>query len=220
MMDTKIMTRLVGAAALVCSSFAQAEMLSLTTAMTADLSRLDDINLQAGIKFGDYEGLGVRALVPLNEQWVAYGGLMRAEIETANNTEADGMVFGGGALMQLPLNDDRFDALVGASYHFGSPDYDQSGVDLDLSDFAIFSLLSGDLNEQVRWYGGVGIEFVSYEIDYRFAADEDDTDTELSLNVGLLTDFGGGELYGGIEVIDEAMFTVGFRLPLQPRPAQ
>lgn len=219
-MDKRIMNGLVCAAALTGSGFAQAEMLSLTTAMSADLSLLDDVNLQAGIKFGDYSGLGARALVPVNEQWVAYGGLMRAEIETGNNTEADGMVFGGGALMQLPLNDDRFDALVGASYHFGSPDYDQSGVDLDLSDFAIFSLLSGDLNEQVRWYGGVGIEFISYEIDYRTVADEDDTDTELSLNFGLLTDFGDGEIYGGIEIVDEAMLTLGFRLPLQPRPAQ
>lgn len=198
---------LVACGALAClAGPAQAEYFGLPNGRAADLSTLPDTSVEAGFVTGDvgeaeYQHIGARVNYRLDPQIMLYGDVGQSEIE-----DADGTTFGIGAYYQTEGIFPSIDFTVKGSFHLGELKDD---ADFDVDAISFEGLFSGQdpIGESdLRWYANVGIHRLAID-----APGSDDSETDIGFGGGVFTSVGSGQLYGGIDLIDEITFGVGYR---------
>ena len=181
------------------SMTASAEIGGLLNGRSADLNKLPDTSVELGINFGeiyngDYQYFGVRYNYRINPDFMAYADLGSMEVE-----EVDEFGFGFGAFYMMHDVIATADTAVKFSFH-------NVGGDLDINILAIEALVSGrnglGSNPDLQWYANIGIN--------RLSGDRD-SDTELLLGFGLAHPTQSGEVFGGIDLIDDMQFGIGYR---------
>lgn len=200
------MNKLFSAAALAAmlsiASLAQADIGGLLNGRSADLTKLSDMSVEGGFITGDdYDHYGVRLNYRINPGAVAYGDLGQTEI---NNS--DGTSFGVGLFYQLEGLFANADTAIKGSYHSaklgsGRNKETVSAITVDL----IASGREPLSDNGMEWYGQIGFN--------RLKGDAG-SDTELGFGGGLILPVSAGEVYFGVEHIDELFFGIGFRYNL------
>jgi len=192
---------------LTSSTQAQAEYLGLPTGRSAKISSLPKLAIEAGILTGDigensYQSLGPRVSFRLSPDFLVYGDVNRADID-----DADGLAFGVGLFYGIPGLTKKNDFAAKVSYHAAS--LKSSDDKLKGNVLSIEGLLSGQKigESDLRWYANFGL----HRFDVKNAYDE----TEIGFGGGVFTETSFGELYGGIDLIDELTFGVGVRFHVQ-----
>ena len=197
--------------AALASSQASAELFAVAQARSANVANYAPMSAEAGIQVGDLDFYGARGTFKLNDNMAVYGDLGIADFDYGD----DGFAFGGGLIYAIPGVLEGIHTAVNGSFHMASADH------VDYTAFAIRGLFSGDIPTQdvtMNWYGSVGLEFLSYEVEYcSFGScrSADDSDTELAFGGGVVLPIGPGEAYGGLEYVDDMMLAVGYRVGLQ-----
>jgi hypothetical protein len=208
---------LVILAAMTLTGFARAEVLSITSGV--DLSDPTQLSVDAGYSSGDIDTLGARVNYRLNPDFLLFAGLASSDI----GPESD-LSFGGGLIYTLPDFNLPFDSGVKVSFFRWSGSYRVGGlgsVDLDINEFTVRYVMSGNLEavENLKWFGEVGIHFLSSSVSYSSAFDpafrvgsSSWDDTELGLEAGLIYDF-TDELAGivSFEVVDRSFLNLAVR---------
>jgi len=182
------------------TSAAQAEFFGLMHGRPADVSRMPDLSVDAGVVFGDdYQLLGLRANFKLTPIFLVYGDIAFNEFG-----RTDGIPFGVGALYTFEGLLDGFDVGAKLSYHTGN--FDSGPIDFSGSNLAIEFVGStqAGLGAQgnIDLYANVGIQRLDFG----------NSDLELSFGGGVIMPIGPGEAFVGLDFIDDAMFGGGFRL--------
>ncbi len=195
---------LVALTLLVTSQVARAEYLGLLHGRMADVSRMPTLSTDVGIVLGDdYQLLGVRANYKLTPIFLVYGNLGFGEIG-----RTDGVPFGLGALYTVENLFSGLDVGVKASYQTGKFEFKRFNISATTSVFAlemVGSTQSGfGPQSNIDLYGNIGFHYFNSD----FLID----DLEFSFGGGAIMPVGPGEVFVGIDFIDDAMFGGGFRL--------
>lgn len=180
------------------STTAQAEYLGLSSGRTADMSRMPDLTVEAGILTGnielaDYLGATARVNYRVDPGLFVYGDLGSVEIGSE-----EGFALGAGVFYTLEGLLEDFDTAVKASYHSG---------DFDVFDLDVFSfemLISGFdsfIDSGMHWYANAGLHWI----------DGGDSELELGIGGGLIYPLQTGEVYLGLDLVDELTAGVGYR---------
>lgn len=192
---------------------AHAEYFGLASGRTADLGRLPDVSVEAGVMIGDiydfdYQQIGARINYRIDPLLMVYGDFGLTDIE-----DADGNTFGVGAFYVMEGIFEGSDFALKGSYHRGSVDED--GFETDLDAITVEGLFSGrepfGANDNLRWYANVGIHRLSSDSE----GGSDDSETEFGFGGGVVVPTAQGEFYVGLDLIDEMTFGGGFRYFLQ-----
>jgi hypothetical protein len=186
---------------LCASSVAKAEYLGLMHGRSADVARMPSLSADVGIAFADdYQLLGARINYKLTPIFMVYGSMGFSE-----QGRSDGIPVGVGALYTLEGLVSGIDVGLKASYHRAS--FEVVGVDFDISNLALELIGSTQkgygANGNIDFYGNIGLQ--------RRSSDFSFDDTELSFGGGAIMPVGPGEVFVGVDIIDEAMFGGGFR---------
>ncbi len=186
---------------LCASSAAKAEYLGLMHGRFADVSRMPTLSADVGVAFADdYQFLGARVNYKLTPIFMVFGSMGLSE-----QGRSDGLPIGVGALYTLEGLVSGLDVGIKASYHRGS--FELLDVNFDLSNLALELVASTQdgfgANGNIDFYGNIGFQ--------RRSSDFSFDDTELSFGGGVIMPIGPGEVFVGVDIIDEAMFGGGFR---------
>jgi len=191
----------------ISSAQVYAEYLGLPTGRSAKISSLPKLSIEAGILTGDlgessYQSIGPRVSARVSPDFMVYGDIVRADVE-----DADGLGYGVGFFYAVPGLAKKNDFAAKVSYHAASlKDADVKSKGNVLS---IEGLLSGQKigESDLSWYTNFGL--------HKFDVDNGNDETELGFGGGVFTDVSFGEVYGGLDLIDELTFGVGVRFHLQ-----
>ena len=207
---------LAGALVLACAlaTPAQAEYYALMSGRSADLSRLPDTSVEAGAVFGDlyesdYQYFGARVNFRASPELMIYGDVGQVDIEF--NVDVDGTAFGAGGIYAIEGFFEGADFALKAGYHRASVEGDNTN-EVDLSGINVEALFSGreglGASGNVNWYANIGMHRLDFD-------DVIDKETELGFGGGVVIPSASGELYVGLDIIDEMIFGAGFRYFLQ-----
>lgn len=202
---------LLATGVLMFSLSAQAEWWGAPSARSANPANNPDLSVEGVFSTsGDYDFFGARVNYQLNESVTLYGDVGRGEFGD------DGTGFGAGLFYFLPqlsesaefLN--NVDVAAQGSYHMLSGDLDVSAISATL----LFSGREAISSNGMMWYANAG--FTRLEVDFPsfagFGGGSDDS-FELHLGGGVYQPMGPGQVYGGVDLIDELIFSVGYRYP-------
>lgn len=196
------MRYLLWACMLFASAAAQAEYLGLPSGRTADMTRLPDLTVEAGIITGnielaDYLGTTARVNYRVDPGLFVFGDFGVAEIGTE-----DGIALGAGVFYNIAGLLENFDTAAKASFHTG--DFDV----FDLNVFTLEMVISGFdsfIDTGLHWYANAGLHWL----------DGGDSELELGIGAGLIYPLPSGEIYGGVDMVDELTAGLGYRHYLQ-----
>ncbi|MDO6460001.1 hypothetical protein Q4485_04780 [Granulosicoccaceae sp. 1_MG-2023] len=200
----------------IMSSTASAEVFGFAFGRSANVANYTNLSVEGGIQVGDLDFYGARATYKLNQQLAVYGDLGLADYDFNGD---DGFAFGGGLIYTLDGVLPEIDTALNGSFHMSSGDY------VDFTAFSVRAVFSDDIptqNVTMNWYGSVGLEYLSADVDVcdvygvNFGrCTYSDSDTELAFGGGVVLPLGPGEAYGGLEYVDDMMLAVGYRVGLQ-----
>ena len=188
---------------------AHAEFLGTLNGRSANPGGLSPLSVEGTFVTGNlFQNLGGRVNYQVSPELVVFGGLGLIEYGPSGFNDADGVGFGLGAFFYLARQRilPQFDMGVKASYHFGEAEFDGNGGEFDLSGVSVETLISSQTpigQAEISWYANLGLNF----LDFDSVGDE----TELLIGGGVYLPVGPGELYGGIDLIDEFAFGAGYR---------
>ncbi|MFK7853000.1 MAG: hypothetical protein AB8B79_02760 [Granulosicoccus sp.] len=192
---------------------AQAEYMGLLSGRSANPGNMTDLSVELGFVTGDledvdYQNIGARVNFRVSPELVVFGDVGISEFGVA-----DGTPFGLGAIYFLSNQriSDNLDIAGKASYHTG--EYDIAGFNGDISGLSFEVLISGQepiSDDGLNWYANFGFHRLS--VDFGLA---DDSSNELGLGGGVVLPAGPGEVYAGLDLIDEITFGIGFRYFVQ-----
>jgi len=187
-------------AMLFASQAAHAEIYGQIHGRSADVARMPDLSLDTGLSFGDdYRVFGVRVNYKLTPIFLVYGDVGFAELGAA-----DGVPIGIGAMYTLEGLLQSVDVGFKISYHRAS--FKFRSADFTASNIALEALMSSQRgfgpNGNIDVYGNLGFQF--------FGGDGPD-ETELSFGGGVIFPAGPGEVFVGLDFVDDAVFGGGFR---------
>lgn len=182
-------------------SSARAEYLGLLHGRSADVARMPTLSVDSGVTFAnDYAIYAVRANYKLTPIFMVYGSIGLAE-----DGRADGIPVGIGAQYTLENLLSRFDTGIKLSYQRAS--FEIGDDDFDASNLAFEFLISTQLGYGPRgnidFYANTGIQYLDFG---------PSDDVELSIGGGAIMPIGPGEIFVGLDYVDDAMFGGGFRL--------
>jgi len=186
---------------LFCSQMAQAELYGLLHGRSADVNRMPSLSLDTGVVFGDdYQIIAVRANYKLTPVFLVY-----ADVGFAEAARADGVPFGVGGILTFENLIPGADVGLKASYHLVTLEL-TGGVDFSRSNIAVEGLISTQRGfgpqGNLDFYGNLGVQALGGD-----GPDE----VELSFGGGIIWPVGPGEIFAGIDFVDDAMFGGGFR---------
>jgi hypothetical protein len=200
-------TRAVLFAMLGFSMASQADTLGPLDGRSPDPRQMSEMSVEVGyVSEGDFSTIAGR----LNYQYSAlvtlYGDYGLVDI----GDNANGNAFGFGARYYLANQRimPELDLAVRASYHMSSIDVD-AGADFDRSEMAFAAHIGGKeafYSNGIKWYGVLSYNRLSSE-----TAFGDNKDSEIGLGAGVYMPLGPGEVYAGVENIDEMFFGIGYR---------
>lgn len=203
-----ILNKLIpGILLLAVGTAANAEVGGLLNGRSADLNKLPDSSVELGFNTGelgglDYQYIGVRYNHRVNPQLMAFADVGTMEVSFpisivgfSDEVSADEFGFGIGAFYMLDGILDTADTAVKGSFH-------TFGGDIDWNVISIEAIVSGrnglGSNSDLQWYANFGINRI-------------DSETELLLGAGLVLPTQSGEIYGGLDLIDDMQFGIGYR---------
>ncbi|MEE9320026.1 MAG: hypothetical protein V3U76_06230 [Granulosicoccus sp.] len=215
----KLRKILLGASLLVLgSTAAHAELFGLLNGRSANPGSSPDLSVEGGVVFGDFQNIGARVNYRLSPVMVLHGDVGMSEIGNYG-ADADGIAFGVGVFYFL--DQQRFleaaDVGVHASFHMATLDWDSgfgTSGDLDYSNLTVEALVSSKepISENgMHWYANAGIHRIAFDGGRGF----DNSDMEIGFGGGVTMPYGPGEVYAGIDIVEEMMFGGGFRYFLQ-----
>jgi hypothetical protein len=181
------------------STVSTAEVGGLLNGRAADLNRLPDTSVELGINLGDYydvdyQYLGVRYNYRVNPNLMAYGDVGSAEFG-----RLDEIGFGIGGFYMLHDLIETADTAVKFSFH-------NIGGDIDVNVIALEGLISGrnglGSNPDLTWYANVGFNRIS---------GDGNSETDLLFGAGVIMPTQSGEIFGGLDMVDDIQFGIGYR---------
>ena len=200
----------IAAALMVPCMAAHADFFGLLSGRSANPANNPALSVEGAFITGsDYQNIGARVNYNVNELLTVYGDFGLSELDPA-----DGISFGAGAFYYLPVLD-GFDSSVQASAHFGA--LDVGNFDSDVTVFGTAFLVSPQTPltpAGLNWYANAGVSFLNVDIDTSIGNFSDDS-TEIQIGGGVYMPLGPGTVYGGLDLIDEVQFGVGYRYGLQ-----
>ena len=194
---------------LVATGSVRAEFLGTLNGRSADPGALLPLSVEGTFITGDlFQNIGGRVNYRISDELVFFGDIGLIEFGPSGFNDADGVGFGLGVFYYLSRQRilPQFDVGVKASYHFGEVEFDGSNGEVDLSGISLETLVSGQspIGELgLGWYVNGGLNF----LDLDGFGDE----TELLLGGGVYGEVGPGEVYAGVDLIDELEFGIGYR---------
>lgn len=192
------MRKLLVAVLLLTAGVAQAEYLGLPNGRTPDMSRLPDLSVEAGLVTGnlelaDYLGTAARVNYRVNPGLFAFADLGLTEI---GNT--DGFAVGGGVFYNLGDFLENFDSAAKASFHTGDFDgFDLNVMSLEL----IIGGFDSYIDTGIHWYANAGLHWL----------DAGDSELEIGIGIGLVYPMETGEVFAGLDMVDELTVALGYR---------
>jgi len=185
---------------LMFSQVARAEYLGLLHGRSADVSRMADLSVDAGVVLADdYQLFGVRANWKLTPIFLVFGDVAFNEVG-----RSDGIPFGIGAMYTLENLVQGADIGFKLSYHRGN--FESGPFKSEQSNIAFEFLASTQHGlgsaGNIDLYGNIGIQYLDINtVD----------DFEPSIGGGVIMPVGPGEVFAGVDFVDGAMFGGGFR---------
>jgi len=190
-----------------------AEYFGLPNGRSADLDKLPGSSIEVGFATGDipddadYQNFGGRFNYLASPGTMLFFDLGLAEIE-----EFDGNLFGIGVFFEIDGVFTSADFALKGSYHTGSLDEDRFELDIDtISVEGLFSGREPISTNGMTWYGNVGVHRLKSEVNDA----NSNSETEFGFGGGIIIPSKSGELFAGIDLIDEISFGFGYRYFLQ-----
>jgi hypothetical protein len=206
-------TRAVLFAMLSFSMSSQADTLGPLDGRSPDPRQMSEMSIEVGyVSEGDFSSLSARLNYQYTPLVTFYGDFGLVDL----GDSADGNAFGIGA--RYYLDNQRImpevDLAVGASYHMSTVELGSfAGAESDLSELTLAVHFGGKeafYSNGLKWYGVVSYNRLAFET--RFGGQtSDDNDSEIGLGGGVYMPLGPGEVYVGVENIDDMYFGVGYR---------
>lgn len=195
-----VKSAVLAAPVLLAPVISHAEIGGMQDGKSADLSNLPDVSVEFGFNFGeyfdlDYQYIGARLNYRISPNFIAYGDIGQLELESA-----DDISFGVGGIYSIDGLLQSLDTAARFSFHV------TDGDEIDGDVLALALLISGrngvGANPDLQWYSYLGLTRLS---------GGDSSETEFSLGAGLSRPTSSGEIFGGIELIDDFLFGIGYR---------
>lgn len=189
------------------SMTAQADTLGPLDGRSPDPGQMSQMSAEVGyVSEGDFSTIAGRFNYQYAPLITLYGDIGLVDI----GDDADGSAFGFGARYYLENQRivPQLDFAVRASYHIASIDI-ESGGDVDRSETTFAAHFGGKeafYSNGIKWYG-----VLSYNRSTSDTALGDVTDSEIGFGAGVYMPLGPGEVYAGVENIDDMFFGIGYR---------
>ena len=206
---------LVATLAALSAGSAHAELFGLLNGRSADPSSMSPLSVEAGIVTGgDFQNIGARVNYLVSPQLTVFGDFGLAEVDAGFGAEPDGNAFGAGLFFFLGDQQflPQFDVAAKISYHIANLEF--RSIDFDYNVLSLEGLISSPepfTAGGLSWYANAGLNRLDADVD----GGRGDDDTELLLGGGVVLPLGPGEVYGGVDLIDEIQFGAGFRYFVQ-----
>ena len=181
-----------------------AELFGLANGRSADITNAPERSIEGGVALGDffdadYTHFGLRYNHKTRPQLMFFGNLGLSEVGSE-----DGLSFGIGAFYQLHGLLSNQDVAVKGVINRADGDND------DVTGISIEGLVSGrqgfGVNGNIGWYGNIGL--------HRFSGGGD-SETEIGIGGGVTFPASNGEVFAGIDLIEDLIFGGGYRYYLQ-----
>jgi hypothetical protein len=185
----------------------QADTLGPFDGRSPDPSQMSQMSVEVGyVSEGDFSNIAGRFNYQYSPLVTLYGDFGLVDI----GDNADGNAFGFGVRYYLANQRimPEWDLAVRASYHTGSIEAG-SALDIDLSEMTFAAHFGGKeafYSNGIKWYGAVSYNRLSSD-----SAFSDDSETEIGLGAGVYMPLGPGEVYAGVENIDDMYVGIGYR---------
>jgi hypothetical protein len=209
----RISTRAVLFAMLGFSMSTQADTLGPLDGRSPDPSQMSEMSVEVGyVSEDDFSSFSGRFNYQYTPLVTLYGDLGLVDL----GDSADGTAFGIGARYYLENQRivPELDLAVRASYHMGSVERGTlAGVDADLSELTVAVHFGGKeafYSNGIKWYGVLSYNRLAFETTFG-GVRTDVNDTEIGLGAGVYMPLGPGEVYAGVENIDEMYVGIGYR---------
>lgn len=186
-----------------------AEALGLPYGRTANFAEHGRIAIEGGVQLGDWDNYIARASYKSSDKLSVYGDLGFSDAGLGFGVDDSGPTIGAGVVFSLGQLVEGIDFAALGSFHLTNTD------DIDLTDLAFRGTASAPIQLQdvtASWYASVGLEFLSVSVDRCRGCDNDET--ELAFGGGIIYPVGLGEVYGGIDYVDDFTIGGGFRINL------
>ncbi len=190
-----------------------AELSGMLSGRSADLSRLPDMSVEVGFITGeapsdggdvDYQHIGGRLNYRIGPGMMAYGDVGQTT-EDFGNAKLKGTSFGGGMFYQMDGIFESTDFAVKGSYHQATlKDNFKLKVTI-ISVEALFSSRESVGQRDMYWYANMGIHR------YKTSNALNSSETEIGFGGGLIFPTEAGQVYAGLDKIDEITFGIGYR---------
>jgi len=201
----KLRTLIAAATLATISLPSQAEFFGTLNGRSANLDLAPNLSVEAAFITGDYgeadyQNIGARINYKASPLLMVYGDFGLTEIG-----DFDGNGFGIGAYYMVEGLLTTVDFAAKFSFHKASVTA-RGFNDFDIDTIVAEGLFSGQsglgANGDIGWYGNIGIHRVK---------DDGGSETEIGFGGGLIMPLANGEVYGGIDLIDELQFGIGYR---------
>lgn len=186
---------------------AQADTLGPLDGRSPDPSQMSQKSVEVGyVSEGDVSTIAGRFNYQYTPLVTLYGDFGLVDI----GDDTDGNAFGIGVRYYLAGQRlmPEWDLAVRASYHTASVEFGDL-VDFDLSEITVAAHFGGKeafYSNGIKWYGVLSYNRLSTE-----SAFFDDDETEIGLGAGVYMPLGPGEIYAGVENIDDLYIGIGYR---------
>ena len=200
-------TRAVLFAILAFSMSIQADTLGPLDGRSPDPREMSKMSVEVGyVSEGDFSTIAGRFNYQLSPLLTLYGDFGLVEV----SDNADGNAFGIGARYYLANQRivPALDLAVRASFHMSSVE-SGAGSESDLSEMSFAVHIGGKeaiSSSSIKWYSLLSFNRLSVD-----TAGADENDFEIGIGAGVYMSLGPGEVYVGLENIDEMYFGIGYR---------
>ena len=210
---------LVATLAALGTTATHAELFGLPNGRSANPSDLSPLSVEGAFTTGgDYQNIGARVNYSVSPQLTVFGDFGLTEIGGAGPS-FDGNAFGAGLFFHLGQQQFLPDYDVAAKLSYHVADLEFGGATADYSNISFEALVSSKtpISENgLKWYANAGLNILDVDFDFDgFFGAEGESDTELLIGGGVYLPAGPGEVYGGVDLIDEIVFGVGYRYFVQ-----
>lgn len=200
----KLRNLLAAAGLAILAMPAQAEYFGTLNGRSANLDTAGNISVEGAFITGDfgaasYQNMVARINYKASPLLVIFGDFGLTEIE-----DFDGNSFGIGAFYMIEGMTQSVDLAAKFSFHKSSVERNNFEIDYDaISVEALFSGKDGlGANGDLGWYANIGMHRLS---------NDSNSETEFGFGGGLTMPLASGELFGGLDLIDEITFGIGYR---------
>lgn len=178
-----------------------------------DPRQMSEMSAEVGyVSEGDFSSLSTRLNYQYSPLLTLYGDLALVDL----NGNADGNAFGFGARYYLANQRivPELDLAVRASYHLSNVEFNSfASTDLDISEFSMAVHFGGKeafYENGLKWYGVISYNRVATETTVS-GISTDNSDSDIGFGGGVYMPLGPGEVYVGVENIDDMYFGLGYR---------